>query len=776
MFRRLATRAVRHRVIVMLVWGLVAALAFPLSIRVDHVLTGSFGEATDPELLTVRQAMADFPGQSPQNAVLVLRSDAATLRAGTEAFDAVARDAVAALRRTPGVGTVTPYYQAGVPRKLVVGPDDRTAVILIGLTSDTLLAAEEATPVLRAAIRSVPRPDDMALLLTGAPAIYYDAIVAGKRDTTRAEIVALPITGIALVLAFAALVAAAIPLVIGLLSVTVTLAVLFVLGSVFHVFLNSFAQTVATMVGLAVGIDYALLVVSRYREALDRDPDPVRAAIATGTTAGRTVAVSGIAVAVSLGALIIPDSPILRSMGYAGVSAVLVALLAALTIVPALLASLGSNIDAPFRIHHWLTRTASFTRPGWRRWVTRVLRHPLRYTVLALVILVGLALPARDLVADLPGAEALPRESESRRGADALAAMNGAGALNPLSILVDAGGPGNAFTAPFIDASLEATRRLEALPGVAGVIGPTTGPALFGASAYRVLYATEEAARNGPLATLADATISRGGGRALFTIVPDAQLTRNAALGLRAQAQQLLQEFPALHPASASYGGWALESAAIFSDTWSYFPRMAVAVLLVTFLLLVLAFRSLLVPLKAVVLNGFSVLASYGVLVAVFQYGWGSSLLGVAPARDPARLDFLIPILLFAVIFGLSMDYEVFLVARIREHHLAGVNDTEAIVSAIERTGPVITWAAVIMTTVFLAFLTASSPYIVQTGLPLAVAILLDATLVRVVLVPAFMRLAGRWNWWLPAWLDRALPHAQLEPAPAEPVPPGSPH
>jgi len=167
------------------------------------------------------------------------------------------------------------------------------------------------------------------------------------------------------------------------------------------------------------------------------------------------------------------------------------------------------------------------------------------------------------------------------------------------------------------------------------------------------------------------------------------------------------------------------------------------------------------VPLKAVILNSLSVLVGYGVLVGVFQLGWGAGLLGLT-APQPPRIDFVLPILLFAVVFGLSMDYEVFLVSRIRELHRAGASTERSIVVALERTGPVITWAAVIMSTVFLAFLSASTPYIVQTGLPLAVAILVDATLVRVVLVPAFMRLAGRWNWWLPGWLDRALPHLDL--------------
>jgi len=671
---------------------------------------------------------------------------------------------VGAARKVDGVDAITPYYDAGTLGAAMISHDRATALVLLGLGAQTLSQAEDVIPRLRAALRSVNAPPGLELLVTGPPAIYYDAIVAGKRDTTRAELVALPLTGIAPVLAFASLTAAAIPLLVGLLSVTLTLAFLFVLGSAFHVYLNAFAQTVATMVGLAVGIDYALLVVARFRETLERQPDATESAIATGTTAGRTVAVSGAAVALSLGALGVAGSPVLRSMGYAGVSAVLVALLAALTAVPALLSLLGRRIDAPHRLHDYLTRVGSRAGPAWRTWVTTVLEHPLRYTVLALLALAALAWPARALTPDVPGAEALPPTTESRRGAQALITMGNPGLLNPLQLLIDTGGPGHATSLDFLTASLNFTRRLEALRGVDRIIGPTSGPPLLTPAAYRALYAPARTSDSGPLAPLADATISKNGDRALYTIIPTAQLTSGTTLELQQRIDHALQSYPALHPETARFGGWALASADIFHTTWAYFPPMVLAVLLLTFALLTLAFRSLLVPLKAVTLNALSVLASYGVLVAVFQYGWGARLLGVTPALDPSRLYFLIPILLFGVIFGLSMDYEVFLVARIREHRLAGATDHDSIVAAIERTGPLITWAAILMATVFLAFLTARTPYIVETGLPLAVAILLDATLVRIVLVPAFMQLAGRWNWWLPRGLARVLPKVDLEP------------
>ena len=763
MFEKITRFAIRHRTVILAAWLIILAAASPAAVRVERVFSGSFGSTEGSEAERVRTAMSEFPAQSPDTVILILRSSEQGLRAGDPAFENVMESAVTALRNAPGVARIVTYNDPGIPKRDMVGADGKVALALVGLDSKSLGSAEQVVPGLRRLLDEVKHPAGLELLLSGPPAIYYDLVEAGKQDTNRAEVITLPLTSIVLVLAFGALVAAALPLVIGVISVTISLAILYLLGTYLGVFLNTFAQTVVTMVGLATGIDYALLIVARFRETLKDGLDTQEAVVLAGSTAGRTITFSGLTVGLSLAALLIPHSLILRSMGYAGVITVLVAITATLTAVPALLSFLGPAIDAPRALSRLFLGRSASSQNFWRHWPQAVLARPLLSVMAVLVVLAMLTLPASKLIPGVPGAEVLPKAAESQRGADALAEMDKVGSVNPLAVLIDTGSEGGMFDSATLGGLYRLTRDLKALPRVATVISPANGPVALVEPLFRLQYRSEETARSGPLATLADATISTGGRKVLLTVIPDRQVTWRETKELRREILTSISGTPGLEETSITFGGWAQESLETFEGTWKVFPLMIIIVLIATYLLLVIAFRSLLMPLKAVILNALSVAASYGVLVAVFQYGWGARLIGIGELPQPTRVDFLIPILLFAVIFGLSMDYEVFLVSRFRELHEEGLGLEESIVTAIERTGPIITWAAVIMVTVFLAFLSADTLYIKQTGLPLAVAILLDATLIRIILVPAFMKLAGRWNWWLPAPIEKALPQVQAK-------------
>lgn len=768
MMHRLARFSVRRRRLVLLAWLAVATIAAPGATRVETVLSGAFGSSVDGQAAAVRALRAEFPAQSPDSAAVVLTTPARSAAVGDPAFEAALDDVVARLRTVDSVGRILTYRDAGVPRAEMVAPDGHTALVTVGLDSESMTAAEELTPVLRRALGGVEGPPGLDVMVTGPPAVWYDMVVAGKQGTARAELLALPLTAVALAFAFGTVGAAVLPLLVGVLSVSLTLALLYLLGSVFGVYLNTFTQSVTTILGLAVGIDYALLMVSRFREELRAGRGADDAAVRTATTAGRAILFSGGTVALSLAALILPNSLVMRSVGYAGVIVVFVAITAALTAVPAALALLGTRIDA-WRILPARTRARTARPPAasfWRRWAHAVMRRPALSVALVLVALVALASPAPAMIPNPSGIEILPAGSESRRGAQALLAMGKLGAVNPLDVVLDTGAEGGVFRPATVDALHDLEARLRTLPVVATVVGPTTGPSLLGAAPYRALYRSETAARSGPLGTLADLTVSRGGRYALLTLVPTGQLTKEATRGLERDVLASVSGDARLAGASVLFGGMAQASLEQFDTLWHAFPRTVAIILAATFVLLLLAFRSLLIPLKAIVLNALSVLASYGVLVAVFQFGWGSRLLGIGQLPDPAQLCYLVPVLLFALIFGLSMDYEVFLVSRIQEAHQAGHDTRDSVAYGIERSGPIVTWAAVIMLTVFLAFLSAPILDIKETGLPLAVAVLLDATLVRMVLVPATMQLASRWNWWLPAFLERVLPRVKIESSP----------
>lgn len=739
--------AVRHRFAVLAVWAGLLALGLVGASHVSSVLSASIDLAAQGQARVVQQALQRFPGQDPFNLILVVRSpqsgpavDTPVLRPGLE-------DIVRRLRTEPGVGRTMSILDPGVPRDVFLSPGGHTTLIFVGLDVQSASAAQALVPAIRKRLGAMDE-NTLTVKVTGSPAVYYDLAVAVDRGTVTAELIGLPLTAMVLILAFGSLLAAGVPLLIGVLSSTVSLAALYAIGTLSHHSFYISAESIVTMLALALGIDYSLLMVARFREAMAAGLPSHGAAIEAVRTAGHTILVSGSAVTLSLLSLMI--APLLRSLGLAGAMTVAVAVATALTAVPALLAVLGKRVNTPTALSRWLSGTSLGNHSwSWGLWARRVSARPLLSILVVLAIMAAIALPALALKPGIPGLEALPAGSESLAGAQELQAMGMTGAVTPLDVLIDTGQKDGILRPKVIAALTAVTRRISDRTDVASVVGPTSGPAWISTVLYQHFYRTETVARSGPLAMLADMTISTGANAALLTILPSNQLAAAHTRRLERAVRAAMASQPALDRATLLFGGVAEANAEALNTGWSKFPLVVLIVLATIFVLLMLSFRSLLVPLKAVVLNGLSVAASYGVLVAVFQHGMGASLLGFTPPR-PERIEFLIPILLFAVTFGLSMDYEVFLVGRIREEHLRGASVRESIELALEHTGPVITWAAAIMTIVFASFLAAGSVSIKELGLPLAAAILLDATLVRMVLVPAFMTLAGHWNWWLP--------------------------
>lgn len=763
MFKALGKFSANRRVLVLVGWIAIVIMAGIGAGRVETVLTGSFGEPSEGSSQTVRQALDEFPSQSPSSLTIVVNTSNSDLEYGDKKLNYYVDDLRTTLESRENVGDTLTALDDGIPRSQFVSKDGDTLLLFAGLDVATVDEAEELVPDVREALKQVDTPAGVALYVTGPPAVNYDIIKAGKEDAVRAEMIALPVTGIVLILAFRALVAAVIPLVIGALSVSVALAILYVAGAYFGMYLNVFSQTIATMLGLAVGIDYALLIVARFRESMREGFDKREAAVKSTMKAGRTVAFSGLTVALSFSALLISDSILLRSLGFTGIVTLFVAIAASLTAVPALLALVGERVDAPKALGRFLARSGGDGDAFWYRFARRVMQRPTLYVLAVLTLLVVASIPTLDMEANTPGVEVLPERSEARQGAELLEDMGQVGAVNPLNVLLDTGEAGGAFDREYVSALFTLTSELEEKDAISSVISPTSGPSNVSEGAYETLYSSEKAARTGPVAPLADMTTSEGGEKVLLTVIPEGLLTSGRTEALKETVREEVRARESLENTTITFGGRAQESLEQFTTVWDAFPRTIAIVLAASFALLVIAFRSLLMPLKAVTLNLLSVIASYGVLVAVFQYGWGANLMGVSELPDPPQLDFLVPVLLFAIIFGLSMDYEVFLISRIQEYHYAGHSIEESTAMGIGKTGPIITWAALIMVTVFVAFIVTPTLYMKEMGLPLAVAVLVDATLVRMALVPAFMKVAGRWNWWIPAWLERVLPKVRIE-------------
>ncbi|MEU3785629.1 MMPL family transporter [Streptomyces sp900129855] len=532
------------------------------------------------------------------------------------------------------------------------------------------------------------------------------------------EAIGIALAAVVLLITFGSLAAAGLPLLTAVMGVGISMASIMALGSTFGLSLTT--GTLATMLGLAVGIDYALFVVSRYREERAGGHTPREATGRAVGTAGSAVVFAGLTVVIALAGLSVVGVPMLTKMGLCAAGAVVVAVLIALTLVPALL---GMWPDAVLsRRARKGGRPARPADNGGSRWARFVLRRPLTVLLVCIAGLGALALPATHLEMGMPGAESKPVSSTERRAYDALADGFGAGFNGPLTIVADVRGADHPKAA--------ATR-------IAREIGATRG-----------------------VVSVSPARFNEAGDTALFSAVPatgpNDEHTKDLVQTIRAERAGLERTTGATFEVTGSTAmdidvAQALQAALV--------PYLSVIVALALLLLLVV-FRSVLVPVKAAFGFLLSVLAALGSVVAVFQWGWGAQLLGV---EQTGPIMSLMPIFLVGIVFGLAMDYEVFLVARMREAYVHGDPAPLAVVTGFRHSARVVVAAAVIMIAVFSGFVGADESMIKTIGFGLAVAVLFDAFVVRMALVPAVLALLGDKAWWLPRWLDRLLPHVDVE-------------
>ncbi|MEV6108073.1 MMPL family transporter [Streptomyces sp. NPDC051940] len=544
------------------------------------------------------------------------------------------------------------------------------------------------------------------------------------------ELIGLLAAAAILFLAFGSLVAAALPIGMALFGLTVGVATMTLLAGVTEV--PTFAPVLGSMVGLGVGIDYALFVLARHREYLARGLDPQAAAGRAVATAGRPVVFAGGTVVVSILGLAVANVPFMTVGGFAVSIVVLTMVLASVTLLPAFLGAAGPRLGRAGRIGRALRAarsgrlgrrrdTAAGTVPaaGWWRWLGHVGRHPVPYAVGAAALLLTATLPVLGLRVGLPDDGSLPQSRTERRAYDLVAEGFGPGTNGPLVIAADpAGDPG-------------------VLDRLVGAVAADPG-----------------------IASVAPTHIDRASGIATLVVFPTTSPQEKATTDTIARLRtDVLPTAIGDGPARAHVGGAAASLSDVGRRTSERLPVFVAAVLGMSFLLLMLVFRSVVVPLKAVLLNLLSIGAAYGIMVAVFQWGWGGALIGL---EATVPIVSFIPMFLFAILFGLSMDYEVFLLSRVREEYLRTGDNGTAIVEGVSGTARIITSAALIMVAVFLSFAVADDPSTKMFGLGLATAIFIDATVVRMVLVPATMTLLGRTNWWLPKWLDRMLPRGPV--------------
>jgi RND superfamily putative drug exporter len=629
-----------------------------------------------------------------------------------------------------------------VPTGQATGLRDTGKGVVYGsiLSTLNLADAKNYTDDIRSRLVAPPGVD---AYVTGQPAIQHDLDPIFSSDLTKGESIALPIALIVLLAVFGLSFAATIPFLFAAATITGTLGIVYIVAH--YMTMATYVTNLVQLIGLGIAIDYSLLIVYRFREELGKGGSKDDAIVRTMETAGRAVIFSGATVAIGLALLLFMPLPFMRSMGVGGFLIPLVSILAAATLQPALLSVYGRRGTNRVHVAEWLRRRAHIPLPHlagpdvehgfWARLARAIMSRPVMFFALGASILLLAAIPVYDLQLTPGSAQGIPQTPSSVRGLNVLRGAVGPGGLSPTQLVLDTGRAGG-VRSPEIQSAVERLRReLLADPEVAFV---QTGPSRRFVD---------------PTGRYAQMIVA---GKHEYGDEPSQQFVHRLRARLIPAAG-----FP--QTARVLAGGGPPQGVDFLSRSYSVFPWLVAAVLVLTYLLLMRAFRSVVLPLKAVLLNLLSVAASYGILVAVFKWGVGNSLFGL---YQFPQVEGWIPIFLFAMLFGLSMDYEVFLVTRMRETWDEVHDNVRAVSYGLERTGLIVTAAAIVMVAAFCGFVAGSVVGLQQFGLGLAVAIFIDATIVRALLVPSAMALFGRWNWWLPASLARIV---RVKPSPLAP-------
>jgi RND superfamily putative drug exporter len=711
---------------------LIAALALlPFSFQAErHLETATRVEGSQAE--TVRQELVTrFRSPFVDRVVIVVQGlPPADSDQGEQALETI----VSKLKEESGVSGVVSYIDLRDPIFLGKGG----TFVLIGLAS-TEGPVESLIPKLHQLASSLEnqlrgRYPAVKLQLTGEIPLNFDIRKASADEVRRGESLVIPATLALLLVAFGSLIAALIPVAVGQLAIATTMAITAFLAQRWH--LSVLVQNLATMLGLGLGIDYALLMVSRFREAVAAGHDGPEASILAARQAGRTLLISASTVAIGFLALLTVPISEIRSIGVAGVLVAGISVLLTNTLVPVLLAWLGPRIDfckLPFTPKLDECR-AAVTGVRWRRWGKVIVAHPWFALILAGIPLVLLAWHVKYLDTSVPRVNWLPRAAESVDALDALERMDRSGVVESLRVVVEL--PDSiAQTDAGWSAVDHLSKRLASDPRCARVISITT---LAEGDRSSLDSLSRETRRT---------FLSSDGRAALLEVIPATSLSLREQVDwvreLRKRGAPALTGVPG---ATLLIGGIPALDADYETIVVNHFPSVTALVVGGTLLALLVGFRSVIAAVKAIGLNLLSVAAAIGALVLVFQEGHGSQFLGV-PGGTGSIFP-LVPIVAFAIVFGLSMDYEVFLVARVLEARKSGLDELDAIPEGMARTAGLITSAAAIMIVVFAAFTFGDFLVVKMIGFALAVAVFIDATIVRIVIGPALLRIAGDWNWW----------------------------
>jgi len=752
-----AALIIKYRALILAFWAIAAVVAFPGASRVQDSLSVEGKRLNRSESQTASDLIREaFPQPVGDFFAITVSGPLPIDSAPTRELVEVVSDAAFEL---PYITRVVSYLT--LQDSTLISDDRRMTFVLATVepysnVSPTNYVAEFRAKVHTAANR-LPWSDDYEVFVTGRPALDYDVRTVSKEDTRSSERKALPFSAMVLILAFGALVAAILPLAVGVLAILYSLALVQIVSSFYP--MSVFVLTIISMVGLAVGIDYSLLIVTRFREELNRGRGRRDAAARSIKTAGRAVVTSGLTVAVGFAALLVTPITETRSVGIGGLLVVTAAVLLAVTALPAALSYMGRAVDIPRKLAR---RLAWYHAPtGWERWARWLVYHPWRAIIIGGLAVALITWPLLHIKVGLPRSGWFPANTESTNGVEALQEMGAGGSLQPVRIIVRVPEGERVVGSRYLRPLMRLSDSIRADARVAQIRSVVDFQPGMSALAYTMFYGNIESAR-GRAPEFFSAYLSDDDRTTLMDVILSDTTSFTSSMDVVRRIRTIRSETPGLDSAEVLIGGFAAASVDLQNDLLDRFPLVIALVLLTTVVMLGIAFKSLLIPIKAVIMNCFSVLGAFGMTVLVFQHGVGAKLFGLDGPTEAVYV--VVPVLVFAVVFGLSMDYGVFLLARIKEAYDRSGRNDQATIEGLTATASVITSAAAIMVIVFGVFSFSRVLAAQMMGFGLAIAVVLDATLIRMVLAPAIMHIGGRWNWW---------PGAPVQPAGSDTRPSG---
>lgn len=733
-FARLGYLSYRYRALVIIIWAALLLLSLALTPRLDSVLKGigivyEAGEASRAEQLLQQELKVN-----PDALSIVFQS------ANGQKIDKYQLEVEQIITQVRSLSTVSsvlstkqhPEYRS---------TDGSTEYSIINLKT----SASEGVAAIASIEQVLAQTNSLSLktYLTGKPVVDIEAQRISKADLSKAEAIALPLTLITLIFVFGSAVAAAIPVAMGVMTVSITLGLLSLLT--LKIDLSVFALNITSMLGLGLGIDYSLLIVNRFREEL-LVGSVEQAVIRTVDTAGRAVFFSGLTVCIGLISLLIFPILLLQSFGVAGSVVVMLSVVAALTLLPALLAILGERVN--------LWRVVRLAQRGgfWTFFARKVMRYSVPSVVVILVIVAVFASPFLEARFGLGDASVIPRAVPAREGVEVLKQAFGAGEISPLLLAVSSDPGVPILSGPHISTLYNLVNNLKSDRRIAKVRSIVNIDPRLSLDNYQQLYSNLKSIPL-PIAVAMQQLSSDS----TTLIVVNSRTDSNDT-----DTRNLVEELRALSldDLDIQIGGQPASQVDTIQVVRERFPLVVAAIMVVTFVVLCALLNSVVLPLKAIVINVLSIGASFGALVFIFQEGNFHTWLNFTPV---GYLDILLPVILFCVLFGLSMDYEVFLLSRIKEAYDRSGDNSLSVVEGLERTGRIITSAALLMIIVTGAFALTRIIFVKALGLGIAIAVLIDATLIRAILVPASMHLLGKWNWWTPKFLRKQRINFKLD-------------